>query len=257
MTIDNIKEEIEKAQDVVILTHESPDGDAVGSALAMYLTLKKMGKEVDVIIPEYAKIFDSMEATQYNGKPAMLVNYYEDGESELHSVYITDESECIGDSYDVSDMTRGSMFEATVDKNGLVLSYAVFVVVNPETLEFEFDGLSDTAREVFGDEYGGKWGVNFICGYYTDYNSGELCIGDTFVYCPSQITAQYTYHKPESDNKIISGIFDYYVDEYSDGEGYMVLARTCEGEVMDIISIGSPKNITEEEAYQLVYSTQD
>ena len=26
MTIDNIKEEIEKAQDVVILTHENPDG---------------------------------------------------------------------------------------------------------------------------------------------------------------------------------------------------------------------------------------
>ena len=39
MTIDNIKEEIEKAKNIVILTHECPDGDAVGSALAMYLTL--------------------------------------------------------------------------------------------------------------------------------------------------------------------------------------------------------------------------
>ena len=58
MTIDNIKEEIQKANDVVILTHESPDGDAVGSALAMYLTLKKMGKTVDVIIPEYASMFN-------------------------------------------------------------------------------------------------------------------------------------------------------------------------------------------------------
>ena len=58
MTIDNIKEEIQKAEDIVILTHESPDGDAVGSALAMYLTLKKLGKTVDVIIPEYASMFD-------------------------------------------------------------------------------------------------------------------------------------------------------------------------------------------------------
>ena len=58
MTIDNIKEEIQKAEDIVILTHESPDGDAVGSALAMYLTLKKIGKTVDVIIPEYASMFD-------------------------------------------------------------------------------------------------------------------------------------------------------------------------------------------------------
>jgi nanoRNase/pAp phosphatase (c-di-AMP/oligoRNAs hydrolase) len=29
MILDNIKEEIEKANTVVILTHESPDGDAV------------------------------------------------------------------------------------------------------------------------------------------------------------------------------------------------------------------------------------
>jgi len=58
MTIDNIKEEIQKSEDIVILTHESPDGDAVGSALAMYLTLKKLGKTVDVIIPEYASIFN-------------------------------------------------------------------------------------------------------------------------------------------------------------------------------------------------------
>lgn len=57
MTIDNIKEEIEKAEDIVILTHECPDGDAVGSALAMYLTLKKLDKKVDVIIPEYSNVF--------------------------------------------------------------------------------------------------------------------------------------------------------------------------------------------------------
>lgn len=57
MTIDNIKQEIAKAKDIVILTHESPDGDAVGSALAMYLTLKKLNKQVDVIIPEYSNVF--------------------------------------------------------------------------------------------------------------------------------------------------------------------------------------------------------
>ena len=57
MTIDNIKEEIEKAKNIVILTHECPDGDAVGSALAMYLTLKKLDKQVDVIIPEYSSVF--------------------------------------------------------------------------------------------------------------------------------------------------------------------------------------------------------
>ncbi len=54
MTLDNILQEIQKAKSIVLLTHENPDGDAVGSSLAMYLALKEMGKEnVDIIIPEY------------------------------------------------------------------------------------------------------------------------------------------------------------------------------------------------------------
>ena len=64
MTIDNIKEEIQKAEDVVILTHENPDGDAIGSALAMYLTLRKMGKQVDVIIPEFPKTFEFLPGAE-------------------------------------------------------------------------------------------------------------------------------------------------------------------------------------------------
>ena len=50
-TLDSILEEIKKANSIVILTHQNPDGDAVGSALAMNLALKKLGKNADVIIP--------------------------------------------------------------------------------------------------------------------------------------------------------------------------------------------------------------
>ena len=58
MTLDNISEEIKKAESIVILTHESPDGDAMGSSLAVYLQLKAMGKDVDVIIPEFARTYN-------------------------------------------------------------------------------------------------------------------------------------------------------------------------------------------------------
>ena len=58
MTLDNIKEEIEKAEKIVILTHETPDGDAIGSALAMNLALKNLGKDTDVIITEFPKVFN-------------------------------------------------------------------------------------------------------------------------------------------------------------------------------------------------------
>lgn len=58
MTLDNIIEEIKKAENIVILTHETPDGDAIGSSLAMKLALKQLGKEADLIIKEFPRIFD-------------------------------------------------------------------------------------------------------------------------------------------------------------------------------------------------------
>ncbi len=57
MTLDEILKEIKEAEKIVILTHESPDGDAVGSSLAMKLMLEELGKKSDVIIPEYSRMF--------------------------------------------------------------------------------------------------------------------------------------------------------------------------------------------------------
>ncbi len=58
MTLDLIKEEIEKAEKIVLLTHETPDGDAVGSVLAMHNAIKSIGKNPDSIIPEYSSCFN-------------------------------------------------------------------------------------------------------------------------------------------------------------------------------------------------------
>ena len=44
MTLDDILVEIKKADSIVIMAHEAPDGDAIGSSLAMCLALKNMGK---------------------------------------------------------------------------------------------------------------------------------------------------------------------------------------------------------------------
>lgn len=57
MTLDNILEEVNKAKTIVIITHENPDGDAIGSSLAMKLALKQLGKEADLIIPEFPSAF--------------------------------------------------------------------------------------------------------------------------------------------------------------------------------------------------------
>lgn len=58
MTLDEILEEIKKAESIVLLTHETPDGDAIGSSLGMKLALKKIGKEADLIVTKYARTFN-------------------------------------------------------------------------------------------------------------------------------------------------------------------------------------------------------
>lgn len=59
MTIDSIVSEIKKAKNIVILTHENPDGDAIGSSLGMYLALKQLEtKNIDVVIPVYPNVYN-------------------------------------------------------------------------------------------------------------------------------------------------------------------------------------------------------
>lgn len=62
MTLDNIKEEILNSKNIVILTHEVPDGDAIGSSLAMYIGLKQLEKDVDVVIQKFSKTYKFLPA---------------------------------------------------------------------------------------------------------------------------------------------------------------------------------------------------
>ena len=56
--LDSIKEKIENANSILILTHENPDGDAIGSSIGFMHGLKKLEKKVDVYIPELSKTYD-------------------------------------------------------------------------------------------------------------------------------------------------------------------------------------------------------
>jgi phosphoesterase RecJ-like protein len=52
MSMDDIKKILADSQSIVITTHKSPDGDAIGSSLALFHYLKKNNKEVVVIVPD-------------------------------------------------------------------------------------------------------------------------------------------------------------------------------------------------------------
>lgn len=74
-TLDSIVEEIKKAESIVVLTHETPDGDAIGSSLAMYNALKQIGKNVDVIIPECPRNFNFLTGYNEIKKEGKITNY--------------------------------------------------------------------------------------------------------------------------------------------------------------------------------------
>lgn len=75
MTLDEILKQIQKAEKIVILTHESPDGDAVGSSLAMKLILEKLEKNADVIIPEYSRLFNFLPSAEEIMIDSEIKNY--------------------------------------------------------------------------------------------------------------------------------------------------------------------------------------
>lgn len=68
----NSQEQIEKAQEIVLVTHLSPDGDAMGSSLGLYHYLQDLGKEVRVVVPNAFPYF----LKWMNGAKDIVVNTY-------------------------------------------------------------------------------------------------------------------------------------------------------------------------------------
>lgn len=75
MTLDEILEEIKLAENIIILTHESPDGDAIGSSLAMKFALEELGKKADVIVPEIPRLYKFLPAIDQVKKESDIKKY--------------------------------------------------------------------------------------------------------------------------------------------------------------------------------------
>lgn len=76
----DVKKIIDNSKNVVIVTHSSPDGDAIGSSLAMYEFLKRKGKNPTVIVPNYFPDFlrwmnDADKIIQFDHHKALAYNY--------------------------------------------------------------------------------------------------------------------------------------------------------------------------------------
>lgn len=65
MTLDEILVEIKNAENIVIMAHEAPDGDAIGSCLAMCLATRNMGKNAYILMKDVPENFSYLPGLEY------------------------------------------------------------------------------------------------------------------------------------------------------------------------------------------------
>ena len=55
--VEILKKEISISETIILTPHRDPDGDAIGSVLAMQEALQNIGKDVDIVLDEMPKVF--------------------------------------------------------------------------------------------------------------------------------------------------------------------------------------------------------
>lgn len=158
MTLDNILEQIKKAKSIVLLTHENPDGDAVGSSLAMYEALKQMGKEnIDIIIPEYPRTYRFLPNVEKVKK---------EGNKEQYDVAIALDSATIKMLNGWSNYFENAKTRIVIDHHSTNTMYGDLNYVNPDSPACTQILL--TIFEYFGIKITNEIGKCILTGIITD-----------------------------------------------------------------------------------------
>lgn len=127
-----IKAQINKARQIVITSHQSPDGDAVGSSLALFHYLKSLGKEVCVILPDAPPAF----LMWLEGTSEILT--FESETAKCENLIINAD---LTFSLDYNDLTRmGDMGEAVAKSS----AYKVMIDHHLDPKDFADWQMSDT-----------------------------------------------------------------------------------------------------------------
>lgn len=157
MTLEHILEEIKKAKKIVILTHENPDGDAIGSSLGMYIALRKMGKEPDIIIPELPRV--------YNFLPE-IENVKKEGQKEPYDLAIALDCATIKMLNGWANYFEDAKVKVTIDHHGTNTMYGDYNYVNPDAPACAQTLIS--IIQYFGVEIDKKIGTCLLTGIITD-----------------------------------------------------------------------------------------
>jgi phosphoesterase RecJ-like protein len=129
----NVKQLLSTPQKVVVTAHKSPDGDAIGSSMALAIALKKLGHEVNVLVPDqYPKFLDWMD----KGASILI-----DELSPNESTRIVSEASIIF-SLDYNNLSRVGKLGPKIERSDAVKILIDHHLFPDESFDF---ALSDTA----------------------------------------------------------------------------------------------------------------
>ena len=160
MTLDDINFEIKKAENIVIMAHEAPDGDAIGSSLAMCLALRNMGKNAVVLMREFPENFLYLPGVEY---------VKEDSETQKYDMAIV--LDCPNIKRVVADFIpyfENAKVKVEIDhhtKNDMFADYNVVNHVSPATCQ-----ILVSSFEYMGIEITKEIGECLLTGIITDTN---------------------------------------------------------------------------------------
>ena len=157
MTLDSIINEINNAKTLVILTHMNPDGDAIGSSLALYCSLLKLKKDVDVIVPEHSSI--------YNFLPR-INDLKKEPTKEQYDIAIALDCGDIKRLNGFSESFENAKCKISIDHHEINTMFADYNFVNPASPACA--QISITVIEALGVEIDNEIGTCLLTGTLTD-----------------------------------------------------------------------------------------
>ncbi len=212
-------------------------------------------------------VVDSTVKTTYDEVEAIQVNYYAEGMNDIYSAIFTKESNSVYGDY--KKLTKGSVFVANVAEDGFATDYAVIAIMDGTNKAFDTTHNMQTAiATAFSNDSSTKFGdgAELYYGYVYDIDKNDITIGSN-VFDITNAAAQYSYNTNGSKAKIEVGLWDTdKVDEYiadkdasgnelTTGTATLVLIKTFDGEVTDIISITDRKAVAKTAAQTVISAT--
>ena len=123
-TLKDICKKINKAKNIAILAHENPDGDAIGSALAVYHALRTKNKNVKVYLHEISRL--------YNFLPGIDKINYQPTTEKFDLIICVDcaTTQMLGRFKQMIDNTKTSI---VIDHHGTNTMYGDINYINPNS----------------------------------------------------------------------------------------------------------------------------